>query len=73
MKMKENYEIVYLRNVCDIQSAFIDEKISKEEYKQKMEIERLKYISYLEEQNSKLFALLRQEQMNDVILKNLPK
>lgn len=73
MEMKENYEIIYLRNVCDIQSAFIDEKISKDEYKQKMEIERLKYISYLEEQNTKLFSLLRQEKMDDLILKNLKK
>lgn len=66
-----NYEILYLRNICQIQSELIDEKISRQEYDQKMEIERLKYIDYLQKQNSSIVLDMKQETMSENIKRKL--
>lgn len=44
----DNYELIYYRNICEIKDDFINERISKTEYEQKMEIERLQFIEYLQ-------------------------
>ena len=52
--MNDDYELLYLRKVCDIQNKCIKEEISKEECEQKLEIERLNYIACLTERNRQI-------------------
>lgn len=59
--MNDDYELLYLRKVCDIQNKYIKEEISKEECEQKLEIERLNYIAYLRERNERLKAEIERE------------
>ena len=54
--MNDDYELLYLRKVCDIQNKCIKEEISKEECEQKLEIDMLNYIAYLRERNEQLKA-----------------
>ena len=50
----DNAELNHYRAVCDIQDKFIKGEISREEMEQKLEIERQKFIKYLQQQNLKL-------------------
>lgn len=50
----DNKETDYYKSVCDIQDKFIRGEISREEMEQKIEIERQKFIQYLQQQNLKL-------------------
>ena len=50
----DNKETDYYKSVCDIQDKFIRGEISREEMEQKLEIERQKFIQYLQQQNLKL-------------------
>lgn len=66
--MKGDYELLYLRKVCDIQNKCIKSEIPKEECEQKLEIERLNYIEYLTEKNNQLKAKTeREETMRKII------
>ena len=54
MENLENYELKYYENICNIQGQYIKGEISKEELDSRCEIERQKYISYLNERNLQL-------------------
>ena len=54
MENLANYELKYYENICNIQSQYIKGEISKEELDSRCEIERQKYISYLNERNLQL-------------------
>ena len=60
--IENKFELGYYRAVCQIQDDCIKDKITKEECEQKLEIERLKYISYLQMQNRQLIAQMEQEE-----------
>ena len=53
-KVDDNHELRYYKEICDIQSQYIKGEISKEELDSRCEIERQKYISYLNERNLQL-------------------
>ena len=50
----DNAELNHYRAVCYIQDEFIKGEISREEMDQKLEIQRQKFIQYLQQQNLKL-------------------
>lgn len=52
--MENNYELQQYKEICNIQSQYIRGDISKEELDSRCEIERQKYISYLNERNLQL-------------------
>ena len=54
MNIGSEYELQHYKEICDIQSRYIQGNISKEEMDSRCEIERQKYISYLHERNLKL-------------------
>lgn len=63
----DRFELQYYQTVCQIQDDCIKDKITKEECEQKLEIERSKYISYLQIQNRQLIAQIeREEKMKKV-------
>lgn len=49
----DNAELTYYKSVCYIQDEFIKGEISRGEMEQKLEIERQKFIQYLQQQNLK--------------------
>ena len=70
--MKElMFENQYLKNVCGIQEKCIQGVIDKEECKQQLEIERLKYIQYLTERNQSLQVSILNERASQKLLKEL--
>lgn len=64
-------ELKYFQTVCQIQDDCIKEKITKEECEQKLEIERLKYISYLQMQNRQLIIQMEHEERMRKILSKI--
>ena len=52
--IENNFDLRYYQAVCQIQDDYIKRKITKEEFEQKLEIERLKQIIYLTEKVEKL-------------------
>jgi hypothetical protein len=60
--IQDVFELQYYQTVCQIQNDCIKEKISKEECEQKLEIERLKYISYLQMLNRQMIAQMKHEE-----------
>ena len=60
--IENRFELQYYQTVCQIQDDCIKDKITKEECEQKLEIERLKYISYLQMQNRQLIAQMEHEE-----------
>lgn len=60
--IENTFELRYYQTVCQIQDDCIKEKITKEECERKLEIERLKYISYLRMQNRQLIAQMEHEE-----------
>ena len=71
--MNDDYKLLYLRKVCDIQNKCIKEEISKEECEQKLEIERLNYIAYLRERNEQLKAEIEREEKTRKIISKSDK
>ena len=67
------FELRYYQTVCQIQEDCIKEKITKEECEQKLEIERLKYISYLQMQNRQLIAQMEHEERMRKALSEIDK
>lgn len=65
------FENQYLKNVCGIQEKCIQGVIDKEECKQQLEIERLKYIQYLTERNRLLQVSILNEKASQKLLKEL--
>jgi hypothetical protein len=66
--ISKDYTLNYYQMLCQIQDDYIKGKISKEEYEQKSEIERLKFIGFLKEENLKLAKdMLLQAQMRELI------
>lgn len=66
--VSKDYTLNYYQTLCQIQDDYIKGKISKEEYEQKAEIERLKFIGFLKEENLKLAKdMLLQVQMRELI------
>ena len=67
-QLNNNCEIEYLRRVCDIQEKCLNGEIDREEYRQKKEIERLKFIAYLSGKNQGLMqAMSNNRQMQNVL------
>ena len=62
INLSDHIELTYLRNTCDIQDKYIKGQISFNEYTQKLEIERCKYINSLRELNKSLDEAVRQEE-----------
>lgn len=62
-RIEEQFELKYYQTVCQIQDDYIKEKITKTECEQKLEIERLKYISYLQMANRQLIAQIKHEEI----------
>lgn len=60
--VEDRFELRYYQTVCQIQDDCIKEKITKEECEQKLEIERLKYISYLQMLNRQMIAQMEHEE-----------
>ena len=60
--IENRFELRYYQTVCQIQDDFIKDKITKEECEQKLEIERLKYISYLQMLNRQMIAQMEHEE-----------
>lgn len=52
--MENDYELRYYKEICDIQRQHISGEISREETDSLCEIERQKYISYLNQKNLEL-------------------
>ena len=52
--IENNFDLRYYQAVCQIQDDYIKGKVTKEEFEQKLEIERLKQIAYLTEKIEKL-------------------
>ena len=67
------FELRYYQTVCQIQEDCIKEKITKEECEQKLEIERLKYISYLQMQNRQMIAQIEHEERMRKALSEIDK
>lgn len=57
----DNAELNHYRAVCYIQDEFIKGEISREEMEQKLEIQRLKFIECLRQQNEWLIKQTYQE------------
>ena len=60
--IENRFELRYYQTVCQIQDDCIKDKITKEECEQKLEIERLKYISYLQMLNRQMIAQMEHEE-----------
>ena len=71
--VQSGFELAYYRVVCQIQDDCIKDKITKEECEQKLEIERLKYISYLQMQNRQLIAQMEHEERMRKALSEIDK
>lgn len=71
--IENRFELRYYQTVCQIQDDCIKEKITKEECEQKLEIERLKYISYLQMQNRQLIAQMEHEERMRKALSEIDK
>lgn len=71
--IENRFELRYYQTVCQIQDDCIKEKITKEECEQKLEIERLKYISYLRMQNKYLIAQKEHEERMRKALSEIDK
>jgi uncharacterized protein YbbC (DUF1343 family) len=71
--MNDDYELLYLRKVCDIQNKFIKGEVSKEECEQKLEIERLNYIAHLMERNKQLRVEIEREETTRKIISEADK
>ena len=71
--IENRFELRYYQTVCQIQDDCIKDKITKEECGQKLEIERLKYISYLQMQNRQLIAQMEHEERMRKALSEIDK
>ena len=71
--IENRFELRYYQTVCQIQADCIKDKITKEECEQKLEIERLKYISYLRMQNEYLIAQKEHEERMRKALSEIDK
>ena len=71
--IENRFELRYYQTVCQIQDDCIKDKITKEECEQKLEIERLKYISYLRMQNEYLIAQKEHEERMRKALSEIDK
>ena len=71
--IENRFELRYYQTVCQIQDDFIKDKITKEECEQKLEIERLKYISYLQMQNKQMIAQMEYEERTRKALSEIDK
>lgn len=71
--IEDRFELRYYQTVCQIQDDCIKEKITKEECKQKLEIERLKYISYLQMLNRQMIAQMENEERMKKALSEIDK
>lgn len=71
--IENRFELKYYQTVCQIQDDCIKDKITKGECKQKLEIERLKYISYLQMQNRQLIAQMEHEERMRKALSEIDK
>ena len=69
--IEKTFELKYYQTVCQIQDDCIKEKITKEECEQKLEIERLKYISFLQMQNRQLIAQMEHEERMRKVLSEI--
>lgn len=69
--IENRFELRYYQTVCQIQDDCIKEKITKEECEQKLEIERLKYISYLQMLNRQMIAQMEHEERMRKALKEI--
>lgn len=69
--MFDKYEIEYLRRVCNIQDKCLNGEIDREECRQKLEIERLKYIAYLSERSQALAVTMNNEKTTQDILRKM--
>ena len=67
----DNYELTYLRNINDIKDDFINQKISKKEYEEKLEIEKQKYIEFLQNNNRLLMEDMQRKYDFDQFIKIL--
>lgn len=67
----DNQETAYYKSVCDIQDKFIKGEISREEMEQKLEIERLKFIECLRQQNITLQHQMNAEAQDNQLLELL--
>ena len=71
--IENTFELRYYRTVCQIQDDCIKDKITKEECEQKLEIERLKYISYLQMLNRQIIAQMEHEERMRKALSEIDK
>ena len=71
--IENRFELRYYQTVWQIQDDCIKEKITKEEFEQKLEIERLKYISYLQMQNRQMIAQMEHEERTRKALSEIDK
>lgn len=61
--IENNFDLRYYQAVCQIQDDYIRGMITKEEFEQKLEIERLKQIIYLTEKVEKLKRNMEAERL----------
>ena len=71
--IENKFELRYYQIVCQIQDDCIKEKITKEECEQKLEIERLKYISNLQMLNRQMIAQMEHEERMRKALSEIDK
>ena len=71
--IENRFELRYYQAVCQIQDDYIKRKITKEEFEQKLEIERLKYISNLQMLNRQMIAQMEQEERMRKALSEIDK
>lgn len=69
----DRFELNYYQTVCQIQDDCIKGKIAKKECEQKLEIERLKYISYLKTQNKQLNTQIEHEKRMRKVFSEIDK
>lgn len=68
-----NFELRYYQTICQIQDDYIKDKISKKECEEKIEIERLKFISYLQIQSEQITKQIEQAEEMKKILTEIDK
>ena len=68
-----NFELRYYQTICQIQDDYIKGKISKKECEEKIEIERLKFISYLQIQSEQITKQIEQAEEMKKILTEIDK
>lgn len=71
--MENDYVLQYYKEICNIQNQYIKGDISKEELDSRCEIERQKYISYLNNKNLQLQRDIENQMQVTALIESIGK